>query len=187
MSRRQIILISVFTFICMNLWVSIPGSYAAKVKGQPGTSIKTNEDAKSSSFISNYSEMLGVALDSCCNRKFIASVAEWLGTPYRRGGLSKKGIDCSGFVSYIYKEVFNIKLAHSSASMIFQMKTRVKKADIQPGDILFYKIHGKRISHVAIYLGDYKIIHASPERGIVVDDIREPYYVRHYYTAGRPE
>ena len=177
---------SVFTFICVNLWVSVPDSYAAKAKVQPGSAITKSEDANVS-FAANYSQILGVELDSCCNQKLIAAVAEWLGTPYRRGGFSKKGIDCSGFVSYIYKEVFDIKLTHSSASMIYQMKTRVKKADIQPGDILFYKIHGKRISHVALYLGDYKIIHASPERGIVVDDIRAPYYVRHYYAAGRPE
>jgi lipoprotein Spr len=65
------------------------------------------------------------------------------------------------------------------------MKERVKKNELEQGDILFFKIHGKRISHVAIYLGDHKFVHASPERGICIDDLRQAYYQRTYYTAGR--
>jgi lipoprotein Spr/probable lipoprotein NlpC len=138
-------------------------------------------------FLCAYSGVLGVNLDSSCNPQFVQTITSWLGTPYRHAGYSKQGIDCSGFVSRIYKDVYNIDLTHSSSSMIFQMKTIVKKDELKEGDILFFRIHGRRISHVGIYIGDNKFIHASPERGIVVDDLREPYYMHSYYTAGRPD
>lgn len=136
-------------------------------------------------FITEYSSKLGVKLTRDCDQTLILTITDWIGTPYCRGGFSKSGIDCSGFVSKIYGEVYGIELTHSSASMISQMKQRVKKKDLQMGDILFFRIHGKRISHVGLYIGENRFIHASPSRGIVIDDLRQPYYERTYYTAGR--
>jgi hypothetical protein len=141
--------------------------------------------AKDSAFLMTYSNLLGIPLDTTCNPAMIMAVSDWLGTPYRHAGYSRSGVDCSGFVSHIYSDVYGIELTHSSSAMIYQMKERVKKSDLKQGDILFFKIHGKRISHVALYIGNQKFIHASPERGIVVDDLRQPYYQRSYYTAGR--
>jgi hypothetical protein len=137
-------------------------------------------------FIQEYSKLLGYSIDTFCNHTLITTVADWLGTPYVHAGYSKAGIDCSGFVSKMYKEIFGIDLTHSSSAMIYQMKEMVKKKDLKEGDIIFFRIHGKRISHVGMYLGDNKFVHASSYRGIVVDDLRQPYYVKAYYTAGRP-
>jgi cell wall-associated NlpC family hydrolase len=131
------------------------------------------------------SDKLGVKLDSTCDIKLMAILADWLGTPYRHAGYSKAGIDCSGFVSKIYKEAYGIDLTHSSRSMIYQMKERVKKSELSEGDILFFRIHGKRISHVGIYLKDGYFIHAA-SGGITVENLESKYYKRVYYTAGRP-
>ncbi len=150
---------------------------------QPDSSCELNEEA---SFLQQYSKILGYTVDTFCNRTLITTVSDWLGTPYRHAGYSKAGIDCSGFVSKMYKEIFGINLTHSSSAMIYQMKELVKKDELKEGDILFFRIHGKRISHVGLYLGDNKFIHASSFRGIVVDDLRSPYYAKAYYTAGRP-
>ena len=139
-----------------------------------------------SSFIVNYSKILGFKLDTACNQKLIAKVTEWLGTPYRTAGVSKYGADCSGFVSQLYKEVYNVELAHNANGMLFEMKQMVRRPELREGDIIFFRIHGRRISHVGIYLGDNKFVHASSSRGIVINDLTDPYYQRAYYTAGRP-
>lgn len=137
-------------------------------------------------FVTEYSKKLGYDLSAGCNPRLVATVSDWLGVRYRRAGFSKAGIDCSGFVSKMYEEVYNISLTHSSASMIYQMKEMVSRHNLKDGDIIFFKIHGGRISHVGLYLGDNKFIHASSTRGIVVDDLRSPYYAKAYYAAGRP-
>jgi lipoprotein Spr/probable lipoprotein NlpC len=138
-------------------------------------------------FLEEYSSKLQVQLDSTCDPLFVSTVAGWLGVPYRHAGYSKSGIDCSGFVSHIYKDVYGIDLTHSSSQMIYQMKTLVKKSELRMGDILFFRIHGRRISHVGMYLKDGKFIHASSYSGITVNDLSSPYYKKAYYIAGRPE
>ena len=140
-----------------------------------------------SQFVAKYSHVLGVSLDSCCNRSLIAELASWLKVPYRAAGHTKAGTDCSGFVSSIYKEVFGINLSHSGVAMFSQMKQIVRREEkLQEGDILYFRHRGNRISHVAIYLKDGKFIHAATYgRGVVVDDLRTPYYRRTYMYAGR--
>jgi probable lipoprotein NlpC len=135
--------------------------------------------------LNDLSDKFGVKLDESCDIHLMETLADWVGTPYRHAGYSKKGIDCSGFVSKIYKEVYGISLTHSSRSMIYEMKERVKKTELKTGDILFFHIHGKRISHVGIYIKDGVFIHASPERGIVVENMGGKYYKRTYAGAGR--
>jgi probable lipoprotein NlpC len=182
-------IIGLFSFVALLLGGKIKQTRANHFKKKPVieiTETSPNEiKVNDTSFISKYSGILGVKLDSCSNRQLISTVADWLGTPYRRAGMSKLGTDCSGFVSSVYREIFNVNLTHSSFSMLKQMKERVKKAHLQEGDIIFFRMHGKKISHVGIYLKDFKFIHAATNRGIVVDDLRTPYYQRTYYTAGR--
>jgi lipoprotein Spr/probable lipoprotein NlpC len=139
-----------------------------------------------SPFLEEYSQKLQIQLDSTCDPLFVATVAGWIGVPYRHAGYSKAGIDCSGFVSKIYKEVYDIDLTHSACQMIYQMKTLVKKSELRMGDIIFFRIHGHRISHVGMYLKDGKFIHASSYNGITVNNLDAPYYKKAYYIAGRP-
>jgi len=88
-----------------------------------------------------------------------------LGIPYRRGGASPKGFDCSGFVRFVFGSV-GINLDHSSAAQAKQGEP-IALAQIQPGDLLFFNTRGVRkgISHVGIYLGQGQFIHASSLRG----------------------
>ena len=181
--RKKILLICILPILAGLLWLNMSKTKAAYAgKGLNNILSVLSID---SAFIDTYSHKLGISLDSSSNFQFISFVAGWLGTPYLRAGTSKNGTDCSGFVSSVYKEVFGISLIHSSAGMLYQMKERVKKSELREGDIIFFRINGKRISHVGIYLRDHKFIHASIYRGIVVDDLRDAYYQRAYYTAGR--
>jgi lipoprotein Spr/probable lipoprotein NlpC len=140
-----------------------------------------------SAFVAKYSKLFGFSVDSCSNKKLIAAAAAWLGAPYRAGGMTKAGTDCSGFVSSLYKEVFDIHLQHGGATMLHQMKQIVRKGlPLKEGDILFFR-HGRRITHVGMYLKDFKFIHAATRtRGVVVDDLRTPYFRRFFFLAGRP-
>jgi len=113
-------------------------------------------------------------------RHAIVKTAEkYMGVKYKFGGDNPSGFDCSGYSSYVYKE-HGITLPHSAQQQYANGKRiGIKKA--QPGDLVFFRIKGWKISHVAIYLGDYKFIHA-PSRGksISVDDIRKDYWNKRY-------
>lgn len=108
-----------------------------------------------------------------------------LGTPYRYGGNSPgKGFDCSGFTSWVYRQV-GVKLPRTAAAQ-YRHSQRVKKAELKRGDLLFFRIDGRSVSHVAIYAGDGRFIHA-PSSGKKVSFARldNPYWTRVWVGGGR--
>lgn len=122
--------------------------------------------------------------DSACSPYLYYQVYDWLGTRYKYSGNSKKGIDCSGFVSEMYKNTYCIDLNGSSGSIYTQVKP-VEKCELREGDILFFKIRRNQISHVGVYLGNNKFAHASVHSGVIVSDLDEQYYKRYFYKGGR--
>ncbi|MES2279623.1 MAG: NlpC/P60 family protein [Bacteroidota bacterium] len=129
------------------------------------------------------SQIMGVALNATSNVKLFQFVYDWIGTPYRFGGASKKGIDCSAFTKELYEKVFNMDIKRNSRD-IFSMVTPVAKDDLKQGDLVFFKIHSRSISHVGIYLGDGRFAHAS-SRGVAINNIQDSYYSRYFYRGGR--
>ena len=106
---------------------------------------------------------------------------QFLGNPYVWGGTSlTKGVDCSGYTMQIYKK-FGISLPHYSVSQS-KMGTKIKLSEAKPGDLVFYDKNGV-INHVAIYIGNNQVIHASnPKSGIKISSAtyRTPAAVRRY-------
>jgi len=102
----------------------------------------------------------------------------FIGTPYRSGGATTAGFDCSGFTMYVYNH-FNIKLPHSAKDQTAK-GTQVSKSNLKIGDLVFF---GKSINHVGMYVGNGKIIH-SPKPGASVK-IVELKYMADYNTARR--
>jgi len=136
-------------------------------------------------FYKRYSRKLGLKLDYSEDKDLLATVTDWLGTPYRYGSGSKKGTDCSGFVTSIYREVYGIDLSRSSRSM-FDDVTRINKKNIRTGDLVFFRRGPKQpIFHVGIYLNDNKFVHSATNGGVMVSSLSEPYYRNYYYAAGR--
>jgi lipoprotein Spr len=129
------------------------------------------------------SQIMGVALSATSNMKLFHFVYDWIGTPYHFGGESRKGIDCSAFTKELYSEVFNLDIKRSSRD-IFSMVNPVGKDELKEGDLVFFKIHSRRISHVGIYLGDGKFAHAS-SRGVAISSLDDNYYSRYFYKGGR--
>lgn len=111
------------------------------------------------------------------------TVEPLIGTPYRYGGTTTSGFDCSGFTSYVFG-LMGIELHRSSRDQATQ-GTKVAKDELRPGDLVFFNTFGNSISHVGIYLGNNKFIHSSTNRGVVINDLSESYYARTYVTARR--
>lgn len=131
-----------------------------------------------------YAQTLGLTLAHTENKGLLQTVTDWIGTPYRFGANSRHGTDCSGFVTRVFNEVYGIVLQRSSRSM-FGAVEHVAKADMQTGDLVFFR-HGKgAIYHVGIYLKDGKFAHSSCTGGVRVSSLDEAYYHRNFYAAGR--
>lgn len=105
---------------------------------------------------------------------------QYLGTPYKPGGNTPEGFDCSGFTSFIYGRA-GYKLSRTAAGQYAELRP-VKKPQI--GDLVFFRISGNRISHVGIYAGNLKFIHA-PSSGKTVQyaDMRISYWKNRYAGA----
>lgn len=134
-----------------------------------------------------YSQTLGVDLDFTENKDLLRTVTDWIGTPYRYGNNSRKGTDCSGFVTRVFKEVYGITLQRSSRSMFENVK-RVNKTEMEAGDLVFFRRGpGQPIYHVGIYLNDGKFAHSATNGGVMVSSLHQAYYQRNFYAAGRVE
>lgn len=112
----------------------------------------------------------------------------WLGTKYKYGGNTRNGIDCSGLVVEVFRSVMGIKLPRTSAEQQKYCKN-INKSELHPGDLLFFATGKKKksVTHVGIYIGDGRMIHASSSRGVIVSVINEAYYRRRYLSSGRIE
>lgn len=131
-----------------------------------------------------FSQIMGIAVSATSNIKLYQFVYDWLGTPYRFGGDTEKGIDCSGFAYQLYDKVFNTVIGNNSRN-IFSMVNPVSKEELKEGDLVFFKIKSKSISHVGVYLGNDKFAHASSSRGVMISNLNEAYWKRYYYKGGR--
>lgn len=155
----------------------------SSVSTQAQTSKKSTEDPDNLAK-DYFSQIMGVAVSATSNVKLYQFVYDWLGTPYRLGGTSESGIDCSGFAYQLYDKVFNTVIGNNSRN-IFSKVNPVSKDELQEGDLVFFKINSRAISHVGVYLGDNKFAHASSSRGVMISNLNAPYWKRYYYKGGR--
>lgn len=133
---------------------------------------------------SKYAEALGVSENKISNRALYSFIDEWYGVPYKYGGQNKNGIDCSNFTSTLYKTIYNKPLKGSSSSIFDQCKV-ISKTQLKEGDLVFFKIENDKISHIGIYLQNNKFVHATTKKGVMIDDLDEPYYKKYFFKAGR--
>lgn len=118
-------------------------------------------------------------------QQMVAEAKKYLGTPYVFGGASPKGFDCSGLLLYVAKK-FGIDLPHK-ASIQATMGTAVDKANLQPGDMVFFKTDGSgNVSHAGMYVGDGQFIHAPKTDDVVkISNINDSYYKDKWAGARR--
>lgn len=102
----------------------------------------------------------------------------WRGTPYRIGGVSRSGIDCSAFVQITFRELFSVDLPRTTEQQM-RIGNRINRKQLQPGDLVFFR-NG---SHVGIYVENNKFLHASTSRGVMISNMDNTYWSRHFSQA----
>ncbi len=159
-------------------------------------SIKFIEDAPSTNYLNDlqgieyipnyffrYSVLLDLEVEKLTNKKLVDYVHQWYSVPYRIGGTSKEGIDCSAFVQGIAGDAFGVQLPRTAREQAAFCR-EIEKKDLQEGDLVFFNTTGG-ISHVGLYINNNKFVHASTSMGVVISDLDEPYWQRRFVRAGR--
>lgn len=113
----------------------------------------------------------------------LRSANTFLGTPYWMGGTTSRGIDCSGFTMRVFA-MNGIKLPRT-ADVQYNVGVGVARGQEQAGDLVFFETYLPGPSHVGIYIGDGKFIHASSSKGVTVSNLKETYYRQTYIGARR--
>ncbi|MGL5006638.1 MAG: NlpC/P60 family protein [Plesiomonas sp.] len=110
---------------------------------------------------------------------------DWYGTPYHLGGMTKQGVDCSGFVSVTFKDRFALGLPRTTKEQA-RKGAKVTKSELQPGDLVFFRTgRGPNGLHVGIYADDNSFIHASTSSGVVKSSMNNPYWRQVYWQSRR--
>ena len=109
-----------------------------------------------------------------------------LGVPYKKGGTSEeKGFDCSGFVRHMYEKSVGLVLPRRAEEQA-KVTEEISRSELKPGDLVFFNTLKRTFSHVGIYVGDGKFIHAPrPGKAVRVDDMREAYWQQRFNGARR--
>lgn len=131
-----------------------------------------------------YAILLDVPIEEIEDQKLFSFIDSWYGTPYRYGGFSKDGVDCSGFTQSFMTTIYNISIPRISAEQYNQSK-RISRKELEQGDLVFFKTSGRTVSHVGIYLTNNKFVHASTSNGVMISDLDEDYYSRRFAGSGR--
>tara|TARA_R110001583_G_scaffold1565_1_gene12190 strand:- start:2448 stop:2999 length:552 start_codon:yes stop_codon:yes gene_type:complete len=107
----------------------------------------------------------------------------WVGSPYRLGGNSLRGIDCSSLVQQVFKNSFNIRLPRTTEYQV-RKGYSIKKSDLKVGDLVFFKT-GRTTRHVGIYMGNNEFFHVSTSQGTKISSLSNPYWKRKYWQSRR--
>ena len=108
---------------------------------------------------------------------------DWQGTPYKLGGLTHRGVDCSGFTLRTYREIFGLNLPRTAREQA-RWGEKVDVEKLQPGDLLFFKT-GMFQRHVGIFLNNSDFVHASRSKGVTVSRLDDDYWQQHFWQARR--
>lgn len=114
-------------------------------------------------------------------------IKEWEGTPHVMGGNTKKGVDCSGFVIQCYLQVYEKEFLGRRAEDLFGETRPVKRKNLREGDLVFFKVNGRRIDHVGVYIGDDDFVHTSSSRGVMVSNLNQAYWDKRFFMGGRKD
>ena len=173
---RFILLIAVVTQVSCSR-----NKRAVKKKSKHKTEIT---HSNSSSIKSKYASALGVSSNNIANITLYEFIDDWYGVPYKYGGTSKSGADCSGFIGQLYSNVYHKSLPRTTKE-IDEACSKVSKSSLSEGDLVFFDINKKKSSHVGVYLQNNKFVHASTSKGVIISDLNNPYYQKTFSQGGR--
>ena len=123
------------------------------------------------------------------SRRLTHIVEGYLGVPYKWGGTTRAGMDCSAFARAIFRQTYGIELPRTSKQMYRVGRTVVRRQDLKAGDLVFFRdtYSGPGVSHVGIYLGKRRFAHVAVSTGGTITSLDHPYFRLRYIGARRVE
>lgn len=141
----------------------------------------------SASKMDNYAQILGVNTYVLSrNMSLYSFIDDWMGSPHAMGGQSKTGVDCSGFINILYRQIYGKDLPRSSREMADIVKRKYDN-QLKEGDLVFFSFGGGKVDHVGLYLHNNKFIHVSTRKGVIISDIKDPWYYKYLTRCGTPK
>ncbi len=136
---------------------------------------------KPSSLLEKYSQLLGAKVS---NQRLYEVVDHWMGKPYKYAGNDERGIDCSGLVNQLMKQVYQRPI-NANSQRLYEISKKINTHELREGDLIFFKIDSKNVSHVGFYLANRKFIHSTTQAGVMINSMDEVYYKKYYFAVGR--
>ncbi len=137
----------------------------------------------SSKIVRKYAAIMDVSPKKLGNKQLYSFINDWEGTRYKMGGLSKNGVDCSGFVYLLYKDVYKKEIPRNTSKQIEIIKRKYEN-QLKEGDLVFFDYDGKAFSHVGVFLQNGYYVHASTRKGVMVQKLKDPYTYKYFSRAG---
>jgi lipoprotein Spr len=144
----------------------------------------SSDNISNNDFYRVQSQKFGYQLNGNENPDLLKEIETWLGVPYKYGGNNMQGVDCSGLATRIYQTVYNIDLERVTINMA-QRTRRINQRQLREGDLVFFKINRRKVSHVGIYISNGRFVHASTSRGVIISYLGDDYYKRRFAFGGR--
>lgn len=130
-----------------------------------------------------YAALLDVKEKDLDNEKLYRFIDSWLGVPHRQGGMDKNGVDCSGFTTLLENEIYERSLPRTASLMAGEVKRKFEE-ELKEGDLVFFDFEGQKFSHVGVYLQNNKFVHASSSKGVIISNLKDPWYYKYFSRAG---
>lgn len=169
----------------VNISAPSPSAHKSLVKNisKPATFNNLTNIEKCSLLQFKFGILLDKPVETVWNERLITFLEDWYGVPYRYGGSTKRGIDCSAFTCQLMNNVYGVALPRTSRDQ-FEAVSQISKNNLEQGDLVFFNTRG-RASHVGVYLGNNKFVHASTSSGVMISDLDDSYFSKRFAGSGR--
>jgi cell wall-associated NlpC family hydrolase len=142
-----------------------------------------NQKAKNIALLKKYGELTGAPVDAA-NLVLYGFIDQWWGVPHQLGGMSSKGVDCSGFLYLLFGEVYGLVVPRTTDGLYKKAKFQ-PVSELKTGDLLFFELGTSgKVTHVGMYLQNGRFVHASTSKGVRIDDINDVYYRKQTIHGG---
>lgn len=131
-----------------------------------------------------YAIKMDVEVERLTNRDLYRFIESWWGTPYRMGGATQKGVDCSAFTQTLMSAIYGLQIPRT-ANEQKAFSEAIREDELREGDLVFFNTRGRGVSHVGIYLQDNKFVHAASSGGVMISSLNEAYWHKRLISAGR--
>jgi len=130
-----------------------------------------------------YAIMMDLPVEQLNNLPLLQQIDHWWGTRYCMGGNDENCIDCSAFTQTILQAVYNVNVPRTAREQ-YDFSVHINNTELKEGDLVFFK-SGRTITHVGLYLNNYKFVHATTSGGVMLSDLNDSYWGKKFAGAGR--